>query len=243
MRTKKTHENQLKTLALRQLERLRNIGKNIKRSQDGEREKSKPLKGSVTNSVFTTPQDASCSVFSNFSIDANSWENNFFSCSPKTPNCLRNWSSRDKKVWCFSLRREHFSINDNSFARSPASLAQALFNSSCKDNFCLSTQSPRRNSLGTLQDNGKGDWQSPWVTSKLHLRFFSIQWPQRPEKTSIRQSASTRRQPEQDLDIFLLLAATWEAKQKRRLVESSLSMVRRKLKDSEDQNQEGGRWC
>ena len=206
------------------------------------KEKSKPLKESITNSVFTTPWDASCSAFSSSLIDANSWKNNFFSRSPKTPCCLRNWSSCNKKVQCFSLRQEHFSINNNSSAQSSTFSAQALSNSSCKDNFCLSTQSPGRDSLGTLQDNVKRDYQSPWVTSKLHLRFFSIQQPQQLERTSTRQSASTCQQPEQDLDIFLLLAATQEAKQRWQLVESSLSMVRRKLKDSENQNQRGGRW-
>ena len=154
MRTKRTHGNRQKTLALRRLERLRNIGKVIKRSQD-KRGKVKTTKRISNRLSFNNiPRRLLLRLFQLLNR-RQLLKNNSFSRSPKTPNCSRNQSLYYKRVQRFSLRQKYFSINNNSFARSLASSAQALFNFFCKDNFCLSTQSPGKDLLGTLQDSKK----------------------------------------------------------------------------------------
>ena len=114
----------------------------------GKSESNRPLNGSTIEvnsgiSAATVALFAACSCPSRSLIDANSRANISFFLLLKISNCLRRRSSRDRRVQCFSLRRELFSISANFSARNLASSARALSNSSGIESFFLSTQSPK----------------------------------------------------------------------------------------------------
>ena len=196
----------------------------------GKSKSNRPLNGSTIEvdsgiSAATVVLFAACSCSSRSSINVNSRANISFSLLPRIPNCLQRQSLRDRRVQRFSLRRELFSISANSSARNSASSAWALSNSSWLESFFLLTQSPETDQQRSLLVTEKY-LQSPCVTTRLQLRFFSRQRPQRPDTASTTHDAPVRQQPAQDRDMTLPLAATWEAKRRQRIVDSCLGMIR-----------------
>ena len=196
----------------------------------GKSESNRPLNGStieIDSGILaaTVVLFAACSCSFRSLIDANSRANISFSLLPRIPNCLQRQSSWDKWVRRFSLRRKLFSISANSSAHNSASSAQALSNSSWIESFFLSTQSSETDQQRSLFVT-EIYLQSPCVTTRLQLRFFSRQQPQRPDTASTTHDAPVQQQPAQDRDMTLPLAATREAKRRRQIVDGSLGMIR-----------------
>ena len=197
---------------------------------EGKSKSNRPLNGSTIEVDWgilaaTVILFTACSCSSRSLIDANSRANISFFLLSRIPNCLQRWSLQDGRVWCFSLRCKLFSISANSSARNLASSAQALSNSFWIRSFFLSTQSPETDQQRLLLVTEKY-LQSPYVTTRLQLRFFSRQRPQRPDTASITHDALVRQQPAQDRDMTLPLAGTREAKCRRCIVDISLGMIR-----------------
>ena len=191
METKKICGNLQKTSAQKHFGRLRNIGKSCQ--NQGKSKSNRPLNGSIIEvdsgisaAIVVLFAARSCSFRS--LIDANSCAIISFSLLPRILNRLQRRSSQDRRVQRFSLRRELFSISTNSSARNSAFSARALSNSSQIESFFLLTQSPETDQQRSLLVTEKY-LQSPCITIRLQLRFFSRQRPQQPDTASTTHDA------------------------------------------------------
>ena len=143
-----------------------------------------------TTSDALALSDAAYSDLSKSSIDANSLANISFSLSLKMLNCLRKWSSWDKRVWRFSWIQEVISINTSSSAHNSAFSAWAFSSSSYKDSFCLSTWFPRK-LLAT--ENKKNLQRTLTITLSYHKAVLEILF--KTAATAIRRNIHHTRYP------------------------------------------------